>query len=210
MYISIYGYPFGYPYGYPYMDIHRDIRVQHLDIYMWIPPSRCGYLHGYPHGYPCATFRYLLWDLGYLHAINHSGAASHRSIARKRQNQPSMSRCLLSTTTYRLFLQEAQKWAPAPRLRRCPACAGPRCPAGAGPLGRRQRLPSGLAPTRLLSCGDGRPGADTTSSWSHDGGRTGKKINVSGVPARVQKAYFRSTGRGNWATGVHQAFSDGF
>ena len=47
---------------------------------------------------------------------------------------------------------------------------------------------SGPAPTRLLSYD---AGADTTLSWSHDGGRTGKEINVSGVPASVQKSVFK-------------------
>ena len=37
------------------------------------------------------------------------------------------------------------------------------------------------APAVIRRC-DGWPGGDMTWSWSHDGGRTGKKINVSGVP----------------------------
>ena len=99
-------------------------------------------------------------------------------------------------------------------------CAPPaRGAAGAVGAGRRWRgerraptigaalLPtgSGPAPTRLLVIrrGDCRPGADTTVSWRHDGGRTGKKINVSGVPAREQKSVFkfqqhRSREWGHW------------
>ena len=52
--------------------------MQHLDICMWIFCARCGYL-----------FKDILvrfGEHGYLHAINHSSAASHRSIARARQN----------------------------------------------------------------------------------------------------------------------------
>ena len=144
------------------MDILRDIHLQHLDIYIGI------------------------WDI-YMPSI----------IPQPLATDPSHGRAKIAAIYVKVLVIDDDNLSSIPAgganmgLRRCPACAGPRCPAGAGPLGRRQRLPSGLAPTRLLSCGDGRPGADTTSSWSHDGGRTGKKINVSGIPARVQKSVFK-------------------
>ena len=68
--------------------------------------------------------------------------------------------------------------------------------AGAGPGAQGAHHWGSPAPDRqwpgtnapaVIQPGDGRPGADTTLSWSHDEGRTSKKINVSGVPARVQK-----------------------
>ena len=68
---------------------------------------------------------------------------------------------------------------PAPaQERRAPTIGAAMLPTGSGP-----------APTRLLLSYDAVTVgcADTMLSWSHDGGRTGKKINVSGVPARVQK-----------------------
>ena len=65
----------------------------------------------------------------------------------------------------------------------------------------------------VIRCGDGRPGADTTLSLSRDGGRTGKKINVSGVPAKVQKkriAAAQDKGMGPLVTVSIRAFSDGY
>ena len=126
-----------------------------------------------------------------------------------------MSRCLLSTTTtYRLFRPEAQIWAPVPLRRQCPAGAGPQCSAGAGPLGRRRRRTSGPAPMRLLSYDAVTVGRAQT--------RPCRGATMEGVPARksmsvayrreYKKVYssFRRTGRGNGATGVHRAFSDGY
>ena len=48
----------------------------------------------------------------------------------------------------------------------------------------------------VIRRGDGKPGADTTFSWSNDGGRTCKKsmsvaLLYTGVPARVQKSGFK-------------------
>ena len=72
-------------------------------------------------------------------------------------------------------------------------------PAGAGPGAQSAHHWGSPAPDRQWPCtdapavirrGDGRPGADTTLSWSRDGGRTGKEITVSGVPARVPKSVF--------------------
>ena len=77
--------------------------------------------------------------------------------------------------------------APVPRLRRAPV---PRRRRATGPAPAQAQWPGTDAPA-VIRRGDGRPGADTTLSWSHDGGRTSKKINVSGVPARVQKSVFK-------------------
>ena len=122
------------------MDIHRDIHVQHLDIYMWISPSRCGYLHGYPQGYPCATFRYLHWDLGYLHAINHSSAASHRSIARTRKNRSHLCQGdddnLSSNLARGANMGPGAPPAPA-QERRAPTIGAALLPTGSGPAWTR-------------------------------------------------------------------------
>ena len=40
--------------------------------------------------------------------------------------------------------------------------------------------------------------------------RTSKKTNVSFNKTQIRKVYISSTGRGNGATGVHRAFSDGY
>ena len=85
-------------------------------------------------------------------------------------------------------------------------------PAGAGPGAHgthhwgspapdRQWPDTVTDPPAVIQRCDGRPGADTTLSWSRDGGRTGKKINVSGVRARVPKSIFqqhRTREWGNW------------
>ena len=132
------------------MDILMDIHVQHLDIYIGI------------------------WDI-YMPSIIPQPLATDPSHGRAKI-AAIYFRCLLSTTTtYRLFWQEAQIWAPVPRQSRCPAGAGPRCPARTGPLPARKSM--------------------SVAYWGE-----------------YQKAYlsFRSTGRGNGATGVHRTFSDGY
>ena len=91
--------------------------------------------------------------------------------------------------------------------------------AGAGPGAQGAHHWGSPAPDRqwpgtnapaVIQPGDGRPGADTTLSWSHDGGRTGKKTNVSFNKTQFRKVYISNTGRGNGATGDHRAFSDGY
>ena len=94
--------------------------------------------------------------------------------------------------------------------------------AGAGPGAQGAHHWGSPAPDRQWPCtdapavirrGDGRPGADTTLSLSRDGGRTGKKINVSGVPAKVQKkriAAAQDKGMGPLVTVSIRAFSDGY
>ena len=67
----------------PHIDIFRDIHL-HLDI------SMCGYPVQDVDIYSrISRFDLLIsrFDLGYLHAINHSSAASHSSNARTRQNR---------------------------------------------------------------------------------------------------------------------------
>ena len=91
-------------------------------------------------------------------------------------------------------------------------------PAGAGPGEQGAHYWGSPAPDRqwpgtdasaVMLHGDGRPGADTALSSSRDGERTAtvqarKSMLVAYLP-EYQKAYFRSTGRGNGATGVHQS-----
>ena len=200
-------------YIYVYIDVLRDIHVKHLDIYMWISRSRCGYLHRYPQGYPCATFRYLHVDfkLGYLHAINHSSAASHRSIAR---------RAKIAAIFVKVFVIDDDNLSSSP-------AGGANMGPGAPPAPAQERrsptigaalLPtdSGPAPTRLLSYNAVTVGRAQT--------RPCRGATTEGVPSRKsmsvayrreyrdKKAYssFRSTGRGNGATGVHRASSDGY
>ena len=89
---------------------------------------------------------------------------------------------------------------PAPaQERRAPTIGAALLPTGSGP-----------APTRLLSYDAVTVGRAQT--------RPCRGATTEGVPARksmsvayqreYKKAYFRSTGRGNGATGVHQACSD--
>ena len=157
------------------MDILRDIHVQHL-------------------------FRYLHWDLGYLHAINHFSAASHRSIARTRENRVIDDDNLSSNPAGGANMGPGAPPAPA-QERRAPTIGAALLPIGSGP-----------APTRLLSYDAVMVGRAQT--------RPCHGATTEGVPARkamsvayrleYKKAYFRSTGRGNGATGVHRAFSDGY
>ena len=137
--------------------------------------------------------------MGYLHAINHFSAASHRSIARTCQN-----RChLCQGVRYRLVRPVAQIWAPqAPaKERRAPTIGAALRPTG-----------SGTAPTRLLSydaVAVGRAQTRACRGAATDGIQARKAMSAANRQ-EYRKAYFRSTGRGNGATGVHQACSDGY
>ena len=134
--------------------------------------------------------------MGYLHAINHSSAASQRSIARTRQNCSHLCQGIC----YRLVLPVAHIWAPqAPaQERRAPTVGAALLPTG-----------SGLAPTRLLLYNTVTVGRAET--------RPCRGAATEDVPARkptsvayqqeYQNAYFCSTGRGN---GAIRAFSDGY
>ena len=183
------------------MDILISIFL-YVDIYIYI------YIYRYPRGYPCATFRYRhedipftmwisLWIsrfyLGYLHAINHSSAASHRFIARMLQNCSHLSKFC-----YRPALPFAQVWsaqAPA-QEHRVPTIGPALLPTG-----------SGQAPTRLLSHDAetvGRAQTRPCRGAATEGVPARKSLSVAYRP-EYQKAYFHSTGRGNGATGVHQS-----
>ena len=131
------------------------------------------------------------FNSGHVHAINHSSAACHRSIAQTRQN-------------YSICVKVFVIVSPTGGVGMGPAGA---CPGAQGahhwssPAPDQQWLGTAAPAAILVRRCDCRPGADTTLSWSRDGGITGKEINVS---PGYQKAYFHSTGRGNGATGVHQ------
>ena len=121
-----------------------------------------------------------------------------------------MSRCLLSTTTtYRLVRPEAQIWAPAPR-RRWPRSVG-RPPLGqpcSRPAAARQC--GGTNAPAVIQRGDGRQGAARPCRGATTEGVQARKSMSVAYLREYKKAYssFRSTGRGNGATGVHRAFSD--
>ena len=109
------------------------------------------------------------------------------------KSQPSMSRCLLLSS-------------PAGGAGMGPAGAGPGS-QGANHWGSPspdRQWPYTNVPAVIRRC-DSRQGAGTTLSWSSDGGRTGKKSISVAYRQEYQRAYFRSTGRGNGATGVHQS-----
>ena len=134
------------------------------------------------------------FDLGYLHAINHSSAASHRSIARTLQNCSH----LCQGVCYRLVWQVAQVWAPPAQAqeRRAPTIGEALLPTGSGP-----------ASTCLLSYDTavmvGRAQTRPCRGAATEGG---KKTNVSGVPARVPKSVFpqhRTREWGHWCPSEH-------
>ena len=127
--------------------------------------------------------RFDLWisriDLGYLHAIDHSSAASHRSIARTRQNRSH----LCQFVRYR-------RWG---RPARGPSGGGPGAQGahhwGSPPPDRQ--WPNIDAPAAVIRRSGCRQGAAATSLWSRDGGRTYlQETNVSCVTARKPKSVY--------------------
>ena len=123
--------------------------------------------------------------MGYLHAINHSSAASHSPL-RGRAEIAAICDILCQGVCHCLVRSEAQVRAPpAPAQER----RAPTIGAGAPQPCSQQQWPCTDTPAAIRCC-DCRPGADTTLLWSHDGGRTSKKINVSGVQARLPKSVF--------------------
>ena len=91
---------------------------------------------------------------------------------------------------------------PAPaQERRAPTLGAALLPTGSGP-----------APTRLLSYDAvmvGRAQTRPCRGSMTEGVQARKSMSVA-YRREYKKAYFRSTGRGNGATGVHRAFSDGY
>ena len=165
--------------------------MQHFDIYICGYPVQDVDIQSRMSRFDLRISRF---DLGYLYAINHSSAASHRSIAWTGQN-----RCYLRQgVRYCLVWQVVQVWAPlAPaQKRRAPTIEAALRPTGSGAVPTR-----GM---RLLSIrrGGGRQGAATTLSWSSDGGSTGKKTNISGVPAREPKSVYLEHRTREWGQSI--------
>ena len=99
-------------------------------------------------------------------------------------------------------------------------------PAGAGPGAQGAHHWGSPAPDLQWPAGPGtdapaviqrggdRPSADTTLSWSSDRGRTGKEVNVSGVPASqcqsTKKRISAAQDKGMGPLVSIRAFSDGY